>query len=247
MIVVLGLPLKVATIILGCIFSMLFSDFRAHGPINIPTPPIGALIEFFHADAVAGIYPLPVSWYLISLLWVYLCFCMHIMSMLWSIADAISSNSCPILFKVLTLNGAICIVRLHFSNFCLSSVADFSNTEARAATSAGCAPFHPHEEWYSLDRWFGCGSWLSFDGCFYSHLEKSPLWMSSSSSPNWTIWSWPLNRRIHTPRTWLGIASNHQRVYRLAFTSTIEQVLVATPHKTPAVRPLVSHYENYTS
>ena len=67
---------------------------------------------------------------------------MHIMSILCSLADAISSGSCPILFKVLTLNVAICSVCLHFSSFdCLSSVADFSNTEARAPTSAGCAPF----------------------------------------------------------------------------------------------------------
>ena len=55
--------------------------------------------------------------------------------------DADSSGSCPILFKVLTLNVAICIARLHFSNLCLSSVADFSNTEARAPTSVGRAPF----------------------------------------------------------------------------------------------------------
>ena len=55
----LGLPLKVATIILGCIFSMLFSDFRARGPIRIPAPPIVALTEFFHADAVASVRPLP--------------------------------------------------------------------------------------------------------------------------------------------------------------------------------------------
>ena len=41
-------------------------------------------------------------------------------------ADAISSGSCPIFFKVLTLNVAICIVRLHLSNFCLSSETDFS-------------------------------------------------------------------------------------------------------------------------
>ena len=73
---------------------------------------------------------------------VYLCSCMHTMSILCSTADAISSGSCPILFKVLTLNVAICIVCLHFSSFCcLSSVADFSNTEARAPTSAGRAPF----------------------------------------------------------------------------------------------------------
>ena len=57
----LGLPLKVATIILGCIFSILFSVFRACGPISKPTPPIGALIEFFRADVVASVHPLPVS------------------------------------------------------------------------------------------------------------------------------------------------------------------------------------------
>ena len=69
---------------------------------------------------------------------------MHIMSILCSSADAISSGSCPIQFKVVTLNVAICSVCLHFSSFdCLSSVADFSNTEARAPTSAGRAPFLP--------------------------------------------------------------------------------------------------------
>ena len=73
MIVALGQPLKVSTIILGCIFSILFSYFRACGPINIPTPPIVALIEFFHADAVASVHPLPVSCYLISSLCAYLC------------------------------------------------------------------------------------------------------------------------------------------------------------------------------
>ena len=66
------------------------------------------------------------------------------MSILCSTADAISSGSCPILFKVSTLNVDICSVCLHFSSFCrLSSVADFSNTEARAPTSAGRAPFLP--------------------------------------------------------------------------------------------------------
>ncbi len=49
---------------------------------------------------------------------------MHIMS--------VSSGSCLILFKVLTLNAAICIVCLHFSSFCcLSSVADFSKNLSR--------------------------------------------------------------------------------------------------------------------
>ena len=69
---------------------------------------------------------------------------MHYMSILGSIADAVISGRCPILFKVLTLNVAICIVCLHFSNFCcMSSAADFSNTEARAPTPAGRAPFLP--------------------------------------------------------------------------------------------------------
>ena len=58
----LGLSLNVATIILGCIFSVLFSDFRTGGPISIPTPRIVALTEFFHADAETNVHPLPVSW-----------------------------------------------------------------------------------------------------------------------------------------------------------------------------------------
>ena len=132
MIVALGLPLKVAAIILGCIFSTLFSVFNALGPISNPTPPTAALTEFFHADTVTSDQPLPVSWYLISSVCVYLCSCMHIMSILCSSVDAISSGSCPILFKVLTLNVAICSVCLHFSSFdCLSSVADFSNSLSR--------------------------------------------------------------------------------------------------------------------
>ena len=117
MIVALGLPLKVAAIIRGCIFSMLFSVFNALGPISNPTPPTAALTEFFLVDTVTSDHPLPVSWYLISLVCVYLCSCMHIMSILCSSADAISSGSCPILFKVLTLNVAICSVCLHFSSF----------------------------------------------------------------------------------------------------------------------------------
>ena len=127
---------------------MLLSVFNALGPKSIPTPPTDALIEFFHADTVTSIHPLPVSWYLISSVCVYRCSCMQIMSILCSTADAVSSGSWPILFRVLRLNVAICIVCLHFSSFCLSlsSVADFSNTEARAPTSAGRAPFYPREE-----------------------------------------------------------------------------------------------------
>ena len=46
----LGLLLNVAIIILGCIFSMLLSDFRMRGMRSIPTPHMTALIEFFHAE-----------------------------------------------------------------------------------------------------------------------------------------------------------------------------------------------------
>ena len=145
MIVALGLPLNVAVIILGWILSMLLSVFIALGPISILTPPTVALTEFFQADTVDCVHPLPVWWYLISSVCVYRCSCMQIMSILCSTADAISSGSWPSLFRVLTLNVAICIVCLHFSSFCLSlsSVADFSKTEARALNSAGRAPCLP--------------------------------------------------------------------------------------------------------
>ena len=108
MIVALRLPLNIDTIILSFIFLMLLSDFRTWGLISIPILPIMVLTEFFFTDVETSIHPLPVSWYLISTsLWYYLCSCMHTMSMLWSIADTVSSSSWPILFKVLTLNVTI--------------------------------------------------------------------------------------------------------------------------------------------
>ena len=123
---------------------MLWSDFNALCPISMPTPPTVALAEFFLAGVVASVHPLPVSWYLISSLCVYLCSCMHIISILCSTADAVSSGSWPIQFKVQTLNIAICIVCLHFSCFCcLSSVTDFSNTEARGSNFSRIRPFLP--------------------------------------------------------------------------------------------------------
>ena len=77
MIVALGLQLKVAAIILGCIFSMLFSVFNALGPISNPTPPTPALTEFFHADTVTSDHPLLVSWYLISSVCMYVIYSLH--------------------------------------------------------------------------------------------------------------------------------------------------------------------------
>ena len=45
MIFALGLPLKVAAIILVCIFSTLFIVFNALGPISNPIPPTAVLID----------------------------------------------------------------------------------------------------------------------------------------------------------------------------------------------------------
>ena len=160
------------SIIPCCVFSLLFSDFSARSPITIPTPPIVALTEFFHADAEINVHPLPVSWHLTFLLWIYLCSCVHIMSMLWSIAEAVSSGSCPILLKVLTLSVAICIVHLNFSYFCFSlkSVDDFLNTGAEAPTSSGRAPFLPARRAMRFGHvvW----EWITVIFrrlCFYSH------------------------------------------------------------------------------
>ena len=60
-IVVLELLLNVATIIFGCIFSMLLSDFRVQGLKNIPTPPVITLTEFFCTDPEINVHPLQVS------------------------------------------------------------------------------------------------------------------------------------------------------------------------------------------
>ena len=199
---------------------MLFSDFNVLGPISIPTPPIMALTEFFHTDAVAWDHPLPVSWHFKSSLCVYLCSCMHIMSMSCSTADAVSSGSWPILFKVLTLNVAICIVCLHFSSFCcLSSVADFSNTVARAPTSAGCALFFICAK---CDAVYICGlsvghGYLSMAVFILTYRSHPYRWTAVVLRSNWR--SWPLSRLIHTSRTRLGIVLGRQRVYSHTFTS----------------------------
>ena len=111
------------------------------------------------------------------------------MSILCSSADAISSGCCPILLKVLTLNVAICRVCLYFSSFdCLSSVADFSNTEARAPTSAGRAPFLPARRAMRF-VYVVCVCGLSVGHGYlsmtvlFSSIEATLIERSSSSSP----------------------------------------------------------------
>ena len=192
---------------------MLLRVFNALGPISIPTPPTEVL-------TVASVHPLPVAWYLISSLCVYLCSCMHIMSILCSTADAVSSGSWPILFKVLTLNVAICIVCLHFSSFCcLSSVADFSNTEARVPTSAGRAPFFTCAK---SDAVYVCGlsvghgyfSMAVFILIYRSHFYR---WAAVVPRSNWQFWA--SRRMSYKSRTRLGIAFGRQRIYSHTFTS----------------------------
>ena len=199
---------------------MLLSYFNALGPISMHSPTTVDLAVFFHADTVASVHPLPVSWYLISSLRVYLCSCIHIMPILCSTADAVSAGSWPIIFKVQTLNVAICIVCLHFSSFCcLSSVADFSNTESRAPTSAGRASFLPGRRampfMYVVWMWVIVIFRLLFLFSIYRSLSYG--WAAVVSQSNWPCWT--LSCETHTSRTRLGIAFGRQRVYSHTFMS----------------------------
>ena len=136
------------------------------------------------------------------------------------VSDAVSSGSWPILFKVLTLNVAICIVCLHFSSFCcLSSVADFSNTEARAPTSAGCASFFSSTK---SDAVYVCGlsvghGYLSMAIFILIYRSHSYRWAAVVPRSNWR--SLALSHKTHTSKTRLGIAFGRQRFYLHTFSS----------------------------
>ena len=141
------------------------------------------------------------------------------MSILCSTANAVSSGSWPILFRVLMLNVAICIVCLHFSSFCLSSVADFSNTEARAPTSAGRAPFFTRT---NSDAVYACGlsvghGYLSMAVFIIIYRSHSYRWAAVVPRLNWQ--SWALSHKTHMTRTKVGIALSGQRVYSHTFAS----------------------------
>ena len=58
--------------------------------------------------------------------------------------------------------------------------------------------------------------WLFLFSSMEAIFVKELQWF-----PDRTIWSWPLNRRIFMPITWLGMALNRHRVCPLAFTSTM--------------------------
>ena len=152
-----------------------------------------------------------------------ICVLVCILCLSCSTADAVSSGSWPILFKVLTLNVAICIVCLHFSSFCcLSPVADFSNTEVKAPISAGRAPFYNRVK---NDVVYVCGlsvghGYLSM-AVFLFSINRSHSYRLVAVVP-WSNWrSWALSRQTHTSRTRLGIVFGRQRVYSHTFTSTM--------------------------
>ena len=177
---------------------MLLSVFNALGPISIPTPPTLALTEFFHADTVPSVHPLPVSWYLISSVCVHLCSCMHIISILCSTADEVSSGSCPILFKVLTLNVAICIVCLNFSSFCcLRSVADFFEHWGQGPNLSRTRPLFTRAK---SDVVYVCGlsvghGYLSMAVFILINRSHSYRWAARVPRSNWR--SWALSRKTH--------------------------------------------------
>ena len=102
---------------------------------------------------------------------------------------AISSGSCPILFRVLTLNVAICSVCLHFSSFdCLSSVADFSNTEARAPTSSSFWLLFTTEILGSFGGGLlGGGEFISFFFFFFKSKRRRSIWTQEPTGRNISI------------------------------------------------------------
>ena len=72
---------------------MLLSDLKARELRSIPTPPIKALAEFFHADAETKVHPLPVLWYFSSsLLGWNQCSCMYMMSILCLAVETVRSD-----------------------------------------------------------------------------------------------------------------------------------------------------------
>ena len=79
-------------------------------------------------------------------IWYLWCACICVLVCILCLSYVLRSMQSALVVDLfyLTLNVTIYIVCLHFSSFCcLSSEADFSNTEARAPNSAGRTPFLP--------------------------------------------------------------------------------------------------------
>ena len=172
----LGLPLNVATTILSCIFSIQLSGFRTHRQRSIPIP-MTALTVFFHTDAEVNVHALPESWYFIfASLWWCLCPCTHIISILCSATDVVSSGYWSILLKVPMLSVAICPMLLHLSNFYLFEFCSwFSfNPEAWNPTSAGRTPFSLTQRVMRFGRIGWMRVMVTFRWLFFTSL-KTPI------------------------------------------------------------------------
>ena len=115
----------------------------------------------------------------------------------------------------------VLFVSIFCSFCCLSSVANFSNTEARPPTSAGRSPFFTRTK---SDAVYTCAlsvgqGYLSMAAFILTQRSQLYRWAAVIPRSNWQ--SWPLSREFHTPKTRVGIALGRQRVYPLAFTSTM--------------------------
>ena len=78
---------------------MLLSDFKAPKPRSIPTPPMAALVEFFYADAEKNVHSLSASGFLILVHCDNICSLAHILTILSTAADVVSSSSKYIEFE----------------------------------------------------------------------------------------------------------------------------------------------------
>ena len=129
--------LKESHIILSCIFSMLFSDFRAHGHSDPSRESIDGYFPCKYQDKLLSTASIMV-FFSNSIKW-YECSCTHTVLILCYADKPVSSGNRSILFKVLTLNVARFTVFLYLSKFCLalglSSVFDFFNSGTKVPTS----------------------------------------------------------------------------------------------------------------
>ena len=75
---------------------------------------------------------------------------------------------------------------------------------------------------------------------FRRESEKSP-------HPRRSRWSFTLIIAKNLKEGYIAVPKEAGRQLHKNVESNIEQVLAATPHKAPTMRPPVSHYENYPS
>ena len=103
---------------------------------------------------------------------------MHMMSILCSVADALSPGNLFTLSKVLKLNVTLWTVFLHLSNFDLglSSVADLSNPEVWAPTAAEHAFCLSARSTMRLGHMLWIRVIVTFVGCFFNFFVLLNNW-----------------------------------------------------------------------